>query len=278
MKINRKISVFLLSLSLLLCFGCDGNIASKGKRTKSKLEKMFEPGKRKPRTSLFIGMDISGSFMQTRHFKDSLNFIAHYIYCHLRGLGGLEVPNTLFVGSIGGEKADEVKTFFPKQTFEDKSVGQIRAKLREIFPRSKPNPFTDYNAFFTQVAHTVKNKNLILRPVEVVMISDGVPSLIKKEGRRIGYSSLNLTPIEGLARSVSVRLLYTTAEIGQNWQTIVPRRNIKLWTQDAKVMVYWRDPDILIPGKPLHAQHKFFRWIKENVDFGVRARTVSRKS
>ena len=158
-----------------------------------------------------------------------------------------------------------------------KTVGEIREKLREIFPRTKPNPFTDYNAFFAQVAHTVKNKNLILRPVEVVMISDGKPDVIHREGR-IGYSSLNLSPIEGLARSVAVRLLYTDAVTGQDWLKKVPRRNIKLWTQDAKVMVYWRDPDIMVPGKPLHAQKKFFRWMKENVDFGVRARTVSRKT
>ena len=56
----------------------------------------------KPRLSLFIGVDISGSFKSTKYFEDSLDFLAYYLYCHLNGLGDLEVPNVLFVSSIGG--------------------------------------------------------------------------------------------------------------------------------------------------------------------------------
>ena len=274
---TKRITWVLFSAFLVLSFGCSKDFSRSTKRTKAKISKFFEAGKPKPRVSYFVGMDISGSFMKTRYYDDSLNFLAHYIYAHLHGLGGAEVPNELFVGSIGGRKADEIKTFYPKQTFESKSVGQIRAKLQNIFSKARPNPFTDFNAYFAQVAQTIKTKNLILRPIEVVMVSDGKPDLIKREGR-VGYGSLDLSPLEGLARSVSVRLLYTDAVTGGNWKTKVPRRNIKLWTQDAKVMVYWRDPDILIPGKPFHSQGKFFRWLRDNVDFGVKARTISRKS
>src|SRR5690349_23015082 len=62
-----------------------------------------EPG----RIVIFIGVDISGSFKKTGYFKDSIRFAAHYIYAHLKGYGGLEVPSDLFVGSIGGVKPNE---------------------------------------------------------------------------------------------------------------------------------------------------------------------------
>jgi len=226
----------------------------------------------KPRLCMFVGVDISGSFMGRPYFDDSIDFLAHYIYSHLNGLGGLEVPHVLFVGSIGGAKPDEPKTFFPIQTFENKSVPEIADKLREIFPKNAPNPFTDYNAFFEQVALTVKNKNLVLRPISIVMLSDGVPD-VKRQGKT-DFRSIKVKPLESLARSVTIRLLYTDAVVGKNWQTKVKRTRVKIWTQDAEVLVFWRDPKILTPGKPLEEQTKFFAWMQDNVDFGVRGRRV----
>jgi hypothetical protein len=226
----------------------------------------------RPRLSLFVGVDISGSFMRGGYYDDAINFLSHYLYAHLNGLGGLEVPNALFVSSIGGATANEPKTFFPRQTFENKSVEEIARKLREIFPKGKENSFTDYNAFFEQVALTVRNKKLVLRPVSVVMISDGIPD-VRREGRT-DFRSIELKPLEGLARNITLRLLYTNAEVGKNWQTRVPRSRVKVWTQDSEVMVSWKDPKIFAPGTPIEEQERFFSWIGDNVDFGVSARRV----
>lgn len=225
-----------------------------------------------PRLSMFVGVDISGSFMNGGYFDDSIDFLANYLYSHLNGVGGMEVPNTLFVSSIGGAMADEPKTFYPKQTFENKSVEEIAETLRKMFPRSNSNPFTDYNAFFEQVAYTVKAKNLILRPVSIVMISDGIPD-VKKDGKT-DFGSIVVHPLERLARNVTVRLLYTNAVVGKSWQTKVKRRRVKIWTQDAEVMASWNDDKIMLPGKPLDQQPYFFAWLNDNVDFGVRARRV----
>src|SRR6266850_7931723 len=115
-----------------------------------------------PRLVLFIGVDISGSFMNGKHFDDSIDFLAHYIYAHLNGLGGIEVPHSLFVGSIGGVQKGEAKTLFPIQTFQDRTIEEIEAQLRTLFPRKKENPFTDFNAFFAQVAEMVDSKKLIM--------------------------------------------------------------------------------------------------------------------
>ncbi len=228
----------------------------------------------RPRLCLFVGVDISGSFMKAReeYFEDAMEFLSHYIYAHLNGLGGLEKPNVLFVSSIGGAKPNEPKTFFPIQTFEGKSVDEIHDKLTEIFPKEKPNNFTDYNAFFEQVALTVKNKNLVLRPISIVMISDGIPDA-KTKGKT-DFKSLNVKPLERLARSVTLRLLYTDAVVGKSWQTQVPRSRVKIWTQDAEVMTSWKDPKIMLPATSLEEQVKFFSWVQDNVDFGVRAQRV----
>jgi hypothetical protein len=254
----KKLSVFiLLCLLLSLNISCDW---------------LTGDGTASPRLSMFIGLDISGSFLHTKYFDDSIDFLAHYLYAHLNGLGGLEVPNVLFVSSIGGAKENEPKTFFPIQTFENKSIEEIKEKLHEIFPKNISNPYTDYNAFFEQVALTVKNKNLVLRPISIVMISDGIPD-VKKDGET-DFKSLVVKPLEQLARSVTIRLLYTSAVTGRNWQTKVPRRRVKIWTQDAEVMVYWKDPSILQPDLTMEEQDRFIAWLKDNVDFGVRSRRV----
>ena len=225
-----------------------------------------------PRLCMFIGMDISGSFMNGKYFDESIDFLAHYIYSHLNGLGGLEVPDVLFVSSIGGARANEPKTFYPIQTFENKSVAEIATELKGIFPKEKPNPFTDYNAFFEQVAHTVKSKNLVLRPVSIVMISDGIPD-VQKNGKT-DFGSIVLNPLEKLSRNITLRLLYTDAVVGKDWQTKVKRTRVKVWTQDAEVLATWKDPKIMIPGKKLENQGRFFDWVKDNVDFGVRSHRV----
>lgn len=256
---RRKIftSIFAVVLVVSLC-GCDWFSD----------DKQFSS----PRLSMFVGLDISGSFIKTKYFDDSINFLAHYLYAHLNGLGGLEVPNVLFVSSIGGASASEAKTLYPIQTFQNKSVDEIAAKLREIFPKSAVNPYTDYNAFFEQIAMTVRNKNLVLRPISIVMVTDGIPDVKNESGG--DYRRLVVKPLEQLARNVTIRVIYTSAIVGKNWQTKIPRQRAKIWTQDAEVMVFWKDPTIMIPGKPFEQQNRFFSWVKDNVDFGVRAHRV----
>jgi hypothetical protein len=39
-------------------------------------------------------------------------------------------------------------------------------------------------------------------------------------------------------------------------------------------MVSWKDEKILQPGVEFEQQERFFDWLKDNVDFGVRSRRV----
>lgn len=225
-----------------------------------------------PRLSMFIGIDISGSYLNSGHFDNSIKFLSQYIYAHLNGVEELEKPNVLFVSSIGGSNDNEPKTFYPIQTFENRSPSEIEEKLREIFPKETQNRFTDFNAFFEQIALTIRNKNLLLRPVSVVMLSDGIPDVTVNG--ETDFRSLDFSPLEKLSRNITIRLLYTDATTGRNWQTKVPRRRVKVWTQDANVMTSWNDSTIYIPDQPLEEQDRFIAWIEDNVDFGVRARRV----
>ncbi|MGK7371676.1 MAG: hypothetical protein ACNS64_15800, partial [Candidatus Halalkalibacterium sp. M3_1C_030] len=121
----KKVAISLLTGLIFIVVGCSLD------------------GEQKPRLSLFIGVDISGSFINSGYFDESLNFLAHYIYAHLESIDDLEEPNVLFVSSIGGAQPNEPKTFFPIQTFENKSVDEIEEKLHDIFPDTVQNPITD---------------------------------------------------------------------------------------------------------------------------------------
>src|SRR3954447_420020 len=85
-----------------------------------------------PRSTLVIGIDVSGSF--GKNYQSSIDFTANYIYAHLHGLGGLKQPTAVFVGSIGGEHPQETKSFQPIATFETMSVAEIAKYLRKEYP------------------------------------------------------------------------------------------------------------------------------------------------
>ncbi len=229
-------------------------------------------GEQKPRLSLFIGIDVSGSYVNSGHYEESITFLANYIYAHLQGLGELEQPNELFVSSIGGSEPGEPKSFYPIHVFKNKSVDEIEDKLLEYFPKEKQNDLTDFNAFFEHISETIRSKNLVLRPVSVVMLSDGVPDVTKDD--KTDYRSIELEPLEQLSRNITIRLLYTDPVTGKKWRTEIPRRRVKIWTQTADVMTTWNESTIFQGDSSLAMEERWLKWTKDNVDFGVRTRRV----
>lgn len=226
------------------------------------------------RQVMFLGVDVSGSFVKSSHFKNSLSFAAHYIYAHLNGHGGFNKPKKLFVGAIGGAKPNEPKTFHPIEVFENKSIRQIERQLIKIFPAWNLNPYTDYRSFFEQVETTVKNRKLIAKPIEVILLTDGVPDAPKPHHT---YQAIDLKPLEYLSRRITVRVLYTSAGTAKKWQDLVPRCRVRLWTQDANVMKNWNSDDIFQPKKKFAEKERFFNFIKENIDFKTPVRPVQCK-
>jgi hypothetical protein len=224
-----------------------------------------------PRNSLVLGIDVSGSF-RAEHYDDAIDFAAYYLYGHLHGLGGLRVPTAVFVGSVGGDRPGEVKSFHPIQDFQGKSVDQIAQDLRTWFPPE--DRLTDFNAFFDRLATLIKRQNLVLAPVNIVMLSDGEPDY---PGMRVSdslgpYGRVNLSPLEYLSRSVTVRLLYATPTVDARWERNVKRNRVRIWTLDGQVMGGWRSQ--LEVGAPPEEQDRLWSWVNDNVDFRVRARIL----
>lgn len=223
-----------------------------------------------PKNTLVVGIDVSGSFRQ-RHYDDAIDFAAYYLYGHLNGLGDLRKPTAVFVGSVGGERAGEVKAFHPIHDFMGKDIPQIAADLRAWFPPE--DRLTDFNVFFDRVATLVKRQNLVLSPLDIVILSDGMPDAALMGRDTTGrYRKLDVAPLEYLSRSVTVRLLYPTPTVAVGWENGVKRRRVRLWTLDNEVMVGWRGQ--LAAGQPPEAQAALWRWVGDNVDFRVRARIL----
>lgn len=223
---------------------------------------------RKPHTTLFVGVDASGSFKHSGFYDDALTFLAHYIYGHLNELGGLDKPQALFVGSVGGKSRGEPKTFHPIHDFTGKSIEQIEADLRTWFT---PNDaFTDFNPFFQEVARITKERNLVLAPITVMIVTDGLPDVPGlKAGSQAVFQQIDLNSLEYLSRNITVRLVYVNPKIAQQWRTQIPRQRVRLWTVDAEVMKGWKNQ--MQPSVDTAHQDRFWKWVQDNVDFRVRS-------
>src|SRR5439155_27070572 len=103
-----------------------------------------------PRSTLVVGLDVSGSFRNSGRFDDAMRYAALYIYGHVNGLGGLKQSTDVFVGSLGGDVIGQPKTFHPIQDLSGKTPGEIEHDLRAWFPDI--DALTDFNAFFQRVA------------------------------------------------------------------------------------------------------------------------------
>lgn len=219
------------------------------------------------RLVMFVGVDVSGSFQKSGYYDDALTFLSHYIYGHLNKIGELSGLRALFVGSIGGHSTNEPKAFHPIHDLEGKSVREIKACLKDWFPPR--DTITDFNAFFAEIAAQTKDRNLTLAPICIMIITDGVPATGVREDKTT-YEQIDLDPLEYLSRRVTVRLTYLDPIVAKRWRDNVPARRVRIWTVPGEVMEGWREQ--IKPGVALDKQDKFWKWVKDNVDFRVRAR------
>jgi hypothetical protein len=224
------------------------------------------------RSTLVIGVDISGSFRTGGRYESSIDFAANYLYAHLHGLGELKPPTAVFVGSIGGDKAQETKSFQPIHTFQNMSVAEIAAYLKKEYP-ARADAFTDFNPFFERVAALVKRQNLVLSPLNIVLLTDGIPDTPSDRNDSLSkYKKIDVSRLEYLSKNVTVRILYPRPTVAVHWEKVVPRRRVRMWTVDDEVMATWRKHQH--PGAAPAEQTELWKWINDNVDFRVRSAGV----
>jgi len=225
------------------------------------------------RETLFVGVDTSGSFVQAGDYPNALSFLAYYLYGHLNSLGGLSQPRELFVAAIGGKSASEPKAFHPILDFAGKDIAQIEADLKRWFPST--DTLTDFNVFFAQVARIAKERNLVLSPITVLMVTDGIPDVpiaSVKAGSLAMYQKIDLRPLEYLSRNLTLRLIFASPKVGEYWRKEVPRQRVRLWTTESEVMKGWRHQ--LTSGVEPADQKRLWKWVRDNVDFRVRSRPL----
>jgi hypothetical protein len=225
------------------------------------------------RESLFVGVDTSGSFIQSGDYGNAMTFLAYYLYGHLNGFGGLSQPRELFVAAIGGKEASEPKAFHPILDFAGKDIAQIEADLKRWFPST--DTLTDFNVFFAQVARIAKDRNLVMSPITLLLVTDGVPDVPMggiKPGSPAIYRKIDFGPLEYLSRNLTVRLIFPSPKVGEQWRKDVPRQRVRLWTTEGEVMKGWRAQ--LAPGVDPGDQARLWKWVRDNVDFRVRLRPL----
>ncbi|MBI4051169.1 MAG: hypothetical protein HY400_01555 [Elusimicrobia bacterium] len=235
-------------LASLLLFGCVG-----------------EPGQ-KPKTALFVGVDVSGSFYRA-DYQNSIEFLSHYLYGHLNKLGNLSPLRELYVAAIGGDTEEDPKSFHPIQDFQGKSIPQIQADLKKWFPKGEH--ITDFNIFFKQVANIAQKRKLSLAPITVILLSDGIPAIPGKGGKaEVGnYEKIDFSPLEYLSRNVTIRLLYASPQAASKWENSIPRKRVRIWTVDNEVMVGWKAQ--LDSQAGIENQEKIWKWVLDRVDYLV---------
>lgn len=239
-------------LMIFLCLSC--NFAKEEK-------------KKTPRSTIFIGIDVSGSFTKSKMFKDGMKFLGQYIHAHLSSKGGLTKPTDLYVGGIGGDEKEDPQSFFPVHDFKNKSPKEIETKLLKEFSKQRDN-LTDFNTFFKRIKVIVKQKNLVLSPLKILMITDGVPEVAGRSKKAIkqAYSKITFQSLENLTRNVSVRILYANPKVGHNWRHYVPTRRVRIWSVEPRVMYGWSDQ------LKRSGEESLYSWIMDNVDLRIKSR------
>ncbi len=220
------------------------------------------------RSTLVIGIDVSGSFKGKGRYDSAIDFTANYLYAHIHGLGGLKQPTAVFVGSFGGEKPGETKSFQPIHTFQNMSVAEIAAFLRKEYPSN--DGLTDFNPFFERVGTLVKRQSLVLSPLNIVMLTDGLPDTPSEKNDSLSkYRNINVSGLEYLSKNTTIRVLYPRPTVAVHWEKKVPRRRVRMWTVDDEVMATWRSH--YHAGTKPEGQAELWKWISDNVDFRVRS-------
>ena len=161
----------------------------------------------------------------------------------------------------------ETKSFQPIHTFQGISAAQIAEYLRKEYPSR--DGYTDFNPFFDRVATLVKRQGLVLSPIDVVLFTDGIPDMKVAGDSLAKYKAIDLSDLEYLSMSVTVRVLFPRPTVAVNWERKVPRHRVRMWTVDDEVMNTWRKQHV--DGLPPEQQGTLWKWIYDNVDYRVRS-------
>jgi hypothetical protein len=118
------------------------------------------------------------------------------------------------------------------------------------------------------MARISKERNLVLAPISLVVVSDGIPDADGQTGSA-AYATLDLSSLEYLTRNLTLRLTYASPKVGEQWRKLVPRQRVRMWAVEAEVMKGWKEQ--VTPDADLARQDRLWKWVRDNVDYRVRS-------
>ena len=89
-----------------------------------------------------------------------------------------------------------------------------------------------------------------------------------KSGSPASYQQIDLSSLDYLSKNVTVRLVYASPKVGDNWRKLVRRDRVRFWAVEHDVMKGWRAQ--MRPDTDLAKQDRFWKWVRDNVDYRVR--------
>ena len=114
-----------------------------------------------------------------------------------------------------------------------------------------------------------------MAPVAVVIVTDGVPEVARKKGGKVvqaAYEQIDVSPLEFLARNVTVRVLYPTPIVTAKWERKIIRQRVRIWPVEAEIMQGWHEQ--LENQSSPEEEKRLWKWIQDIVDRRVRRQRI----
>ncbi len=89
---------------------------------------------------------------------------------------------------------------------------------------------------------------------------------------KASYEDIDVSPLEFLARNVTIRVLYPSPKVAAAWERQIRRQRVRIWPVEAEVMKGWHEQ---LEGHPkVEDEQRFWQWIENIVDRRVRRQRI----
>ncbi len=120
-----------------------------------------------------------------------------------RAMAAWQSLRIYLLARLGEQNPTSQKPFSLFKLLSTEASVRLKQSYEKSSQKKVQNPVTDYNAFFEQISVHVKNKKLVLKPISIVMLSDGIPDAPNRDGKQ-EYRTIKVKALENLARDINL--------------------------------------------------------------------------
>jgi len=118
----------------------------------------------------------------------------------------------------------------------------------------------------------MKERNLVLAPITVMVVSDGIPDVRDgsiRSGTPASYQQIDLSPLDCLSNSVTFRLVYASPKVRDSWLAQAGEaRSCPVLGRRVRRHEGWR-AQMKSDTDPAN-QDRFWKRVRDSVDYRVR--------